>query len=161
MSNTNPNNSAIAAIRLLIQDRGTPPILHDNDYIYFLSLSNNNVRIAAQYAAQSILFSYSTLVTERIGELEIEGQHAAIAYREALKMFLSNPNFSVAMNTAMPYAGGISKQDVIDNLTNFDTISPSIDRSLQTQSQIFPSAYQEDNPFQRSLFPRSDPFGLA
>lgn len=148
MSN-DAQNDPVYACRLTIQDVGTPAILANTDYLYFLKLENGDVQRAAIRAAMAILFRFSQLVEERIGELEFHGNQAASAYRDALKLFITNPNFSVALNGAMPYAGGISKSDIAANLDDPDVMPVDITRSLATESDLYTPYFQDYNPYNK------------
>lgn len=97
-------------------------LLSDDELTYFLEKNSNNVKKASLDAAKTVLFILSQQVHERSGvELEIWGHTWFENYMQTLKLYLSNPNFNVGIEMAKAYAGGISKQDIKDNLQNTDT----------------------------------------
>ena len=150
----------INQIRLLVGDISDIGILNDDQYRFFLKLHNDSVKKASIQAAQTILFYFSSLVTERVGVLEIESHQAAQNYYKALSNYVNNPNFSSAINTAGVYCGGISRQDIENNYANPDNLVPSTTRSSLSESDSYPSYYQESNPFNRSQSPRNDPYSV-
>lgn len=99
-------------------------VLNDQAYEWYLDKNSNNVRLASLDAARAILFSLSRFTRERTGDIEVYGAEWASNYRRALELFLKDPNFNVAI--AMPYAGGISKQDMYDNDANTDNVRPKL-----------------------------------
>lgn len=97
-------------------------LLSDDELTYFLEKNSNNVKKASLDAAKTVLLILSQQVHERSGvELEIWGHTWFENYMQTLKLYLSNPNFNVGIEMAKAYAGGISKQDIKDNLQNTDT----------------------------------------
>ncbi len=143
-----PLNNPIHACRTLIQDVEVPYLLHDTDYLYFLRLQNNNPLRAAVMAAQSILFRFAQFSEEAIGPLSIKGGDAARSYRQTLQDFISNPHIGLnSALTARVFAGGISRQDIADNLANSDNYVPSTTASPNSQNQEEPSAYESPWPF--------------
>lgn len=114
----------IQQVRLEVGDTGTPPILTDDDIQFFLDRYEDNVKRAAQDAAKAILFYLARWPTrERAGNYEVWNEWAN-AYRKALELFLNDPNYNIS--NAIAYAGGISKQDMLDNDSNNDNNRPSI-----------------------------------
>lgn len=141
----NPSSNTIDAVRLEIGDIDPDfPILADADYTYFLTKNNNSIRRTALDAAKSILFALSRMTHEKTDVLEIWGHEYVQNYRESLKMFIKDPNFSVALNNAMPFAGGIEKDKIQENLDdpNAQVVDP--ERSI--------AAGTEGNPF--SQYPK-------
>lgn len=131
----------IQKIRLEIGDIDPAlPILADIEYEYFLQKNDNSIRRACLDAAKTILFKLSMRVREDVDIFSIYGQQAAQNYIMALKMFIKNPDLNPVLNSAVPYAGGISKSDMLVNNSNSDNNfiqSPSKDR------KGFPSNYFE------------------
>jgi hypothetical protein len=136
----NPLTNNIDALRLEVGDIDVDfSILTDNDYNYFLMKSGGNKRRAALDAAKTILFVLSRLTHERTDVLEVWGHEWVQNYRDSLKLFISDPSFSLAANMAMPYAGGISKADIATSISDADAQTVRVDRSL--------AAASEDNPY--------------
>lgn len=122
MAYTNdPANSPTDAVRLLVGDI-YPDIemLKDVEYQYFLGKYSGNINRASVDAARSIMFVLSRWTRERTGDIEVYGSDWAKNYRTALLEFIKNPALSIY--NAMPYAGGISKADMIANDQNPDNV---------------------------------------
>lgn len=116
-----PANNPVDAVRLKVGDIYEDfEILDDVTYQYFLSENDDNVVRASLDAARAILFKLTRWSRERTGDIEVYGNDWFKNYRNALTDMLRNPNLSIF--TAMPYAGGISKQDMADNDSNPDNV---------------------------------------
>ena len=135
-----PENNPIDAIRLSLADTFDDiELLKDWDYQYFLDKYNGNVRRATIDAARSILFKLARSTRERIDVLEIHGDQWARQYREALIEMLRNPELTLSI--AMPYAGGISKQDMYENDSNSDSTTRSTHIGFTEGKKL----YEQDN----------------
>ena len=135
-----PENNPIDAIRLTLADTFDDiELLKDGDYVFFLNKYNGNVRRAAIDAARSILFKLARSTRERIDVLEIHGDQWARQYREALIEMLRNPELTISV--AMPYAGGISKQDMYENDNNSDATTRSTYVGFTEGKRL----YEQDN----------------
>lgn len=133
-----PTNSATDRVRLLVGDIWDDfEILQDTDYQYWLDKYDGNENRSALDAARAILFKLTRLTRERTGDIEVYGSEWFKDYRAALQDMLKNPDLSI--NIAMPYAGGISKSDMLDNDSNTDNtvrdvyIGSTVDRKLYDQ----------------------------
>ena len=135
-------------------------ILSDEEITYFLEKNNNSVRKAALDAAKTVLFVLSQLVHERSGsELEIWGHTWFENYMKTLQMYLNDPNYSIALENAKAYAGGISVSDIRNNINNTDNLVVDVDISIpkdgiavnstNTFKDVFDvdSSYYNTNPF--------------
>lgn len=96
------------------------PILDDSTYEYFLNKNENSVRRASLEAARTIMFQLSMRTDETVDIFSIKGAKAAEQYRLALQMFLRDPNMNPVLTSANGYAGGISLQDMQDNIDKSD-----------------------------------------
>jgi hypothetical protein len=96
-------------------------LLSDADYQYFLDKYSGSVRRATLDAARAILFKISRFSRERTGDIEVYGSEWFKNYRNALMDMVKNPELS--MSVAMPYAGGISKEDMRANDENSDNVT--------------------------------------
>lgn len=106
-------NSPIGQCRSLVGDSDVSfPILSDDEYTYYLSLNNENVRLASVEAAKVIMFKLATQTDETVGLFQIKGQAAANAYREALKLFIKDASLNPIYSLAGAYASGISLIDM-------------------------------------------------
>ena len=135
-------------------------ILSDEEIAYFLEKNNNSIRKAALDAAKTVLFVLSQLVHERSGaELEIWGHTWFENYMKTLQMYINDPNYSIALENAKAYAGGISVSDIRSNINNPDNLVVDVDISIpkdgvaitstNTVKDIFDvdSPYYNTNPF--------------
>ena len=135
-------------------------ILSDEEIAYFLEKNNNSIRRAALDAAKTVLFVLSQLVHERSGsELEIWGHTWFENYMKTLQMYLNDPNYSIALENAKAYAGGISVSDIRNNINNADNLALDVDISIpkdgiaanstNTFKDVFDvdSHYYNTNPF--------------
>jgi hypothetical protein len=115
----------IEQVRLNVGDNSPDfQILPDDTYDFLLSKYKNNVNRSSLDAARYILFELTKFPTrERTGQIEVWNEWAN-AYRKALELFIKDPNLTLSV--AMPYAGGISKQDMFENDANNDNVRPSI-----------------------------------
>ena len=128
-----PGSLPVDACRLEIGDIDPDfPILADSDYEYFLSKNSDSIRRASVDAAKTAMFALSRFTRERVDVLEIYGNQWVENYRAALKMYISDPNFSVATNFAMPFAGGITKSVITANIDDVDAQVVKIDRSIES-----------------------------
>jgi hypothetical protein len=96
-------------------------LLSDADYQYFLDKYSGSVRRATLDAARDILFKISRFSRERTGDIEVYGSEWFKNYRNALMDMVKNPELS--MSVAIPYAGGISKDDMRANDENSDNVT--------------------------------------
>lgn len=130
----NPKDCAADRIRLMIGDTLPQPILDDETYEYLL-LKYKNENKAALFAGQMVMFNLSRYTRERTGDIEVYGAEYFNNYRKALKDWLSNPNFGESV--AMPYAGGISRSDMIANAEDTDTLKPRAYRDFTSDHSIY------------------------
>lgn len=140
MPYTGDLSNPIMVLRLNLGDHAQEfEILKDGDYQYFLDKYNGNERRATIDAARAILFALSSKTRERIDVLEIHGDQWARQYREALIEMLRNPELTLSV--AMPYAGGISKQDMYENDNNSDATTRSTYIGFAEGKRL----YEQDN----------------
>ncbi len=98
----------------------TFPILDDATYEYFIEKNEGSVRRASLEAAKTILFQLSMRSDETVDIFSIKGSKVAEQYRLALQLFLKDPNMNPVLTSAGGYAGGISLQDMQDNIDTSD-----------------------------------------
>lgn len=137
-------------------------ILSDEELTYFLEKNNNSIRKAGLDAAKTVLFVLSQLIHERSGsELEVWGHTWFENYMQTLKLYLNDPNYSIALNGAKAYAGGISKTDIRNNIDNPDNLALDVDISIPkdgvaiTSTNTFKDIFDVDSPYYNT-----DPFTL-
>ena len=107
-------------------------LLSDEEIQYFLSKNNGNIRRASSSAGKTVLFILSQLVHTKASELESWDHDWFNNYYKTLQMYLNDPNFSFAINGAMPYAGGISVADIRANVENYDNLVVDVDAGIPT-----------------------------
>lgn len=141
-----PVNSAIDRVRLITGD--TDPVyefLDDTTYQYLLDKNNNNEKQAALEGARYILANIARYTRERTGDIEVYGNEFFKNYRSYLLELVNNPNFSNIL--PMPYAGGISKQDMLENDQNEDNVRPAFYRGFSIDKHVY-EEIQYDGPFE-------------
>lgn len=120
-----PSTSATDRVRLNVGDVWPDmELLHDEDYQYFIDKNNGNENRATLDAARALLFILSRYTRERTGDIEVYGGDIFSNYFKALELILKDPN--IAISLAMPYAGGISREDMHANRMNRDNNSVSL-----------------------------------
>ena len=107
-------------------------LLSDEEVQYFLNKNNGNIRRASSSAGKTVLFILSQLVHTKASELESWDNDWFNNYYKTLQMYLNDPNFSFAINGAMPYAGGISVEDIRANVENYDNLVVDVDAGIPT-----------------------------
>ena len=114
------SNSAIDRVRLRLGDTTCPYILDDQTIEYYLSKNANNESRTYRELLTVVLFSLSRLTRERAGDLEIYGSEYFRQYFDSVKLALSNPELNYIV--AMPYSGGISRNDMATNQQDTDSV---------------------------------------
>lgn len=111
----------IHALRIELGDTSAEfPIMTDDEYNYFLSKHDWNIRRAAMDAAKSIMLKLSMRTDETVDLFSIKGSAAARNYMQALQMYIKNPDLNTLYDKVQGYAGGISKADMLANDSNLD-----------------------------------------
>jgi hypothetical protein len=96
------------------------PIMSDAEYTYFLDKNSGSLQRAALDAAKSIMLKLSMRSDSTVDLFSIKGSQAAKNYMQALQMYIKNPDLNKIFDNLMPYAGGISKTDMLNNEANLD-----------------------------------------
>ena len=111
----------IHAMRIELGDTSPEfPIMSDDEYNYFLSKHDWNIRRAAMDAAKSIMLKLSMRSDESVDLFSIKGSVAAKNYMMALQLYIKNPDLNSLYDTVQGYAGGVSKADMQANDANLD-----------------------------------------
>jgi hypothetical protein len=111
----------IHAIRIELGDTSNEwPIMSDDEYNYFLSKHDWNIRRASMDAAKSIMLKLSMRTDETVDIFSIKGTAAAKNYMQALQIYIKNPDLNTLYDKVQGYAGGISKADMLANDANLD-----------------------------------------
>lgn len=137
-------------------------LLTAEEIAYFLEKNNNSIRKAALDAAKTVLFMLSQQVHERSGtELEIWGHTWFENYMKTLKLYISDPNYSIALEQAKAYAGGISVSDIAANVSNPDNLVVNVDIGIPMDGEAITSSNTRQNIFKpEGTLYRSSPFNL-
>ncbi len=130
----------IEQVRLNVGDNNAEfQILPDDTYQWLLDKYSNNVNRSSMDAARFILFELTKFPTrERTGQIEVWNEWVN-AYRKALELFIKDPNLTVMI--PVPYAGGISKDDMYLNDSDNDNVRPAIHKGFAHGTR----AYNVDN----------------
>lgn len=127
-------------------------LLSDEELTYFLHKNNNSIRKAGLDAAKTVLFILSQLIHERSGsELEVWGHTWFENYMKTLQMYLNDPNYSIALESAKAYAGGISIADIRKNIDTPDNLVVNVDIAIpkegiaSTSTNTFKDIFDVDN----------------
>ena len=116
------------------------PILANEEYSYFLQKNNESIRRASLDAAKTILLKLSMSSGRKtIDILSIDNSRTASSYKEALLMFLRNPDINGSLGNLLPYAGGVSLQDMQNNYTSDNNFvkSPKANRDDLINNLVF------------------------
>lgn len=109
-----PSNKPTDEIRLIVGDVWDDiELLTDADYQFMLDRAGGSVARASVEAARAILFKIARFARERAGNIEVYGGDWFTHYKDALLAFVRNPELSFSV--AMPYAGGIDREDMRKN----------------------------------------------
>lgn len=128
-------------------------LLLDEELQYFLDKHNGSVRRASLDAAKTVLFILSTRVHEKIEMLEIWGHTWFENYMKTLQMYINDPNYSIALESAKAYAGGISVSDIRNNINNPDNLTVDVDISIPkdgiaaNSTNTFKDVFDIDSPY--------------
>ncbi len=95
------------------------PILDDTSYEYFLEKHSNNLNRAGLDAARAILFQLSTRNSETVDVFSVKNTSAE-AYRQALLLYIKDPNLNPLYQNLKGYVGGVSISDMDANNANLD-----------------------------------------
>lgn len=130
----------IQAVSLLIgnlEDRNPfYPIFTDEEIQYFLDVNGNNVNKAARMAAQAAAGYIACLnVREVYGDVEFWND-AAKQYGNFLNAFIKDQKTTIPSGL-MPYAAGISKEDISKYKSDPDVVLVSVVSSSEFPDEPF------------------------
>ena len=148
----------IQKVRLECGDTQVAPfqIMSDEEIQYFLDKNSGSIRRTSIDVAKSILFKISSQVDSRADVLELFGSQFFRAYKEALMLYLKDQNFSI-VGFCQPYAGGISKEDIYNNVTNSDNNHVEVLRGVPQEND----GYNLNSDFFSQIeSARNNPFGI-
>ena len=95
------------------------PILDDTSYEYFLEKHSNNLNRAGLDAARAILFQLSTRNSETVDVFSVKNTYAE-SYRQALLLYIKDPNLNPLYKNLKGYVGGVPISDMDANNANLD-----------------------------------------
>ena len=95
------------------------PILDDTSYEYFLEKHSNNLNRAGLDAARAILFQLSTRNSETVDVFSVKNTSAE-SYRQALVLYIKDPNLNPLYKNLKGYVGGVSISDMEANNADLD-----------------------------------------
>ena len=145
----------IEKIRIEIGDTDTAmPILTDEEIQYFIDKNEGSLRKSALDCAKSILFRLASFGFERVDILEYRGSDYFIQYKQALELFIKNPEYGSVSN-AMGYAGGISISDIQANINSPDVNYVKVEKSIPVDNTGY--NVNNDSAFSERI---QTPFGI-
>ena len=95
------------------------PILDDTSYEYFLEKHSNNLNRAGLDAARAILFQLSTRNSETVDVFSVKNTSAE-SYRQALLLYIKDPNLNPLYKNLQGFFGGVSISDMAENNADLD-----------------------------------------
>lgn len=106
------------------------PLLDDATYAYYLEKHNNSIVRASIDAAKTILFQLSMQNSETVDIFSVRNTSAA-SYKQALMLYIKDPNLNPLYNNLNMWVGGVSKTEIAANNANVDN---NYVQSLSTSS---------------------------
>ena len=112
----------IEAVRIEIGDDAGPGlyILSEQTIGYFLQKNGNSVARASMDAARAVLMRLAQQGNEQVDILQLQNSRVASEYRQALQLYLRDPNLNPIMNSLKGYFGNTSKEDIFSNNSDMD-----------------------------------------
>ena len=107
------------------------PILDDTSYEYFLEKHSNNLNRAGLDAARAILFQLSTRNSETVDVFSVKNTSAE-SYRQALLLYIKDPNLNPLYKNLQGFFGGVSISDMEAN--NADLENNIVENPGKTES---------------------------
>lgn len=87
-------NDPISLMRLRTGDTRDIPVLPDEVYQKTLDDNSGNIKVSSIICAQYILATLAFKGQQRMGIVEVYGQHVFRQYQDYLMMIVKNPDFS-------------------------------------------------------------------
>lgn len=136
----NPSTNAVDRIRLAVGDIWDDmELLTDADYQYFLDRNDGNENRATMDALKALLFKLGRMTRERTGDIEVYGSDWFNNYYKMLLLLLKDPNAAISL--AVPYAGGISRSDMMRNDMNCDNVVREINIGYNQSRRLYSDDY--------------------
>lgn len=138
----------IEKVRVLVGDvEGSPffQILSDEEVQFFLDMNGGNVMAAARRAAISISMQLAGWTSrERSGDLEV-WSNLSTAYLKALENLINDKSPGNLPNGLMPYASGISWEDICANNANPDNVRSPLTKIKACDTPIISGGFTIEN----------------
>lgn len=122
-------------------------ILTDDELQYFLDKNNGSVKKASLDVAKTVLFILAQFTHEKNDVLEVWNHTWFENYMKSLQLYLNNPAYSLAIDSAKAYAGGISIADIRDNINNADNYVLDVDVGIPKDGAAINSTNTNKNVF--------------
>lgn len=122
-------------------------ILTDDELQYFLDKNNGSVKKASLDVAKTVLFILSQFTHEKNDILEVWNHTWFENYMKSLQLYLSNPAYSLAIDSAKAYAGGISVTDIRNNIDNSDNHVLDVDVGIPKDGEAINSTNTNKDVF--------------
>jgi hypothetical protein len=116
------------------------PILPDETYEYLLEKHYNSIGKASLDAARIILMHLAQRTDQTVDIFSIKGSKAAEAYRQALMLYIKDPNTNPILQNVQGWVGGVffdQMQEVLDDTNNNNIVPPNGDSNLRPPSNFF------------------------
>lgn len=111
----------IQKIRVEVQDTSPEfPILSDSTYVYLLQKHYNSISRCAMDAARMILMQLAQRSSYTVDIFSVKGSSAAEAYRQALILYIKDPNNNPIYQNCQAWVGGVSVSQMQSNDANLD-----------------------------------------
>lgn len=118
----------------------------DDEIQYFIDKNHGSIRRASLDTAKTLLFMLSQFTHSKTeAEIEIWGGAFFEQYMKALKMYINDPNYSIAGTSAMPYAGGIKKDDIRANIENTNNNVVNVESGVPTDDKPNQDPFNKTN----------------
>lgn len=97
------------------------PILPDSTYIYLLEKNYNSITRSSMDAARIVLMHLAMRSDDTTVDIfSIKGSKAAESYRQALIMYIKDPNNNPILQNCQGWIGGVSVSQMQSNDSNLD-----------------------------------------
>lgn len=113
--------SKLYQVRLLIRDTtASNPLMQDEEINFFLAL-RPSIWGAAAECCFALATQWAQSVDQGVGTAKLSYSQAAKAYKAMGAVFNAR---AASMGSGLPYAGGLSVADMINQLNNDDRVEP-------------------------------------
>jgi len=125
------------AVRLLIGDTvSTDPQMQDEEINFYLTMRASIWGSAAE-CCMTLATKFSRSVDQAVGTSKISFSQMAKGYIARASMFNAR---AAAMGAGLPYAGGLSVTDMLNQLSNDDRVEPQFTIAMQDNLLPVPPA---------------------